>query len=71
MVMSKDSLSQRSEQRALSLNEFCERYGIGRTTAYQEIKDGRLRGRKCGKRLIITEDDAEEWLRNLPKWEPD
>jgi excisionase family DNA binding protein len=56
----------RASQRAMSIAEFCERYGIGRTTAYQEIGSGRLRGRKIGKRTIITEDDAEDWLRRLP-----
>jgi excisionase family DNA binding protein len=52
--------------RAMSIAEFCERYGTGRTTAYQEIKLGRLRARKCGKRTIIIHDDAEDWLRCLP-----
>jgi excisionase family DNA binding protein len=56
----------RTQQRAMSIAEFCERYGTGRTTTYQEIKMGRLRARKCGKRTIISEDDAEEWLRRLP-----
>jgi hypothetical protein len=54
------------EQRAFDIVIFCWRYGVGRTTAYAEIKEGRLRARKCGKRTIITEDDAEEWLRGLP-----
>jgi Helix-turn-helix domain len=56
----------RARQRALSIAEFCERYGPGRTRAYEELKSGRLRGRKIGKRTIITEDDAEDWLKNLP-----
>jgi excisionase family DNA binding protein len=56
----------RSRQRAMSVAEFCERYGPGRTTAYQEIQAGRLRARKVGRRTIITEDDAEEWLQQLP-----
>ena len=56
----------RALQRAMSIAEFCERYGPGRTKAYEELKSGRLRGRKIGKRTIITEDDAENWLRCLP-----
>src|SRR4051812_19825823 len=56
----------RPRQRAMSIADFCERYGPGRTTAYEELKSGRLRGRKIGKRTIITEDDAEDWLRCLP-----
>jgi hypothetical protein len=56
----------RARQRAMSIAEFCERYGPGRTKAYEELKSGRLHGRKIGKRTIITEDDAEDWLQHLP-----
>jgi excisionase family DNA binding protein len=51
--------------RAFSIDEFCRRYGIGRTTSYAEIAAGRLRCRKVGKRSLITEDDAEAWLESL------
>ena len=54
------------QQRAMSVGQFCQHYGIGRTTAYEEIKRGRLRGLKVGKRTLITEDNAEDWLRRLP-----
>jgi hypothetical protein len=53
-------------RRAMSLPEFCQRYGPGRTSAYLEIQAGRLRARKVGRRTIITQDDAEDWLRRLP-----
>ena len=53
-------------QRGMSIAAFCERYGPGRTKAYEEIRSGRLRARKMGKRTIITEDDAEDWLQRLP-----
>jgi len=56
--------------RAFSIDEFCRRYDIGRTTAYAEIAAGRLRRRKVGKRSLITEDDAEAWLRALPTISP-
>jgi excisionase family DNA binding protein len=56
----------RALQRALSIDEFCQRYGIGRTTVYAEIKEGRLRARKCGRRTIISDDDSDEWFRHLP-----
>jgi hypothetical protein len=58
--ISKAKEQRRARQRAMSLTEFCGGYNVGRTTAYQEIKAGRLRARKCGKRTIITEDDAED-----------
>jgi excisionase family DNA binding protein len=56
----------RARQRAMSLAEFCDRYGLSRTKTYEEIKYGRLRALKCGKRTLVTEDDAEAWLRSLP-----
>ena len=56
----------RARQQAMSIEEFCNRYGIGRTTAYAEIKEGRLRARKCGRRTIITDGDGDEWLQHLP-----
>jgi len=56
----------RARPRVMSIAEFSERYGLGRTTIYKEIKLGRLLARKCHKRTVITEDDAEDWLRSLP-----
>jgi excisionase family DNA binding protein len=56
----------RARQRAMSIDDFAERYGPGRTKTYEEIRSGRLRARKIGTRTIITEDDAEEWLSRLP-----
>jgi excisionase family DNA binding protein len=52
--------------RAFSIAQFCRRFGVGRTSVYQELKLGRLRARKIGRRTIITEDDAEDWLHRLP-----
>jgi len=56
----------RALQRAMSIAEFCARYGIGLTTAYAEINEGRLRARKCHRRTLIAEADAEAWLKRLP-----
>jgi hypothetical protein len=56
----------RARQRAMSIARFSEDYAIGRTRAYEELRSGRLRGRKIGKRTIINQDDAEAWLQQLP-----
>jgi excisionase family DNA binding protein len=58
--------AQRSSLRAFCVEEFCRRYGVGRTTAYAEMKAGRLPRRKIGRRSLIAEDDAEAWLHALP-----
>lgn len=39
--------------------------GVGRTTLYEEIKAGRLRTCKVGKRTLVTADDARAWLSAL------
>lgn len=53
-------------QRAYSIEEFCNRFAVGRTKVYEELKRGRLRARKIGRRTIIADDDAESWLGRLP-----
>jgi excisionase family DNA binding protein len=55
-----------SEERCLTIEEFADLHRIGRTTTYAEIKAGRLRVRKVGKRRIITPEDAKEWRDRLP-----
>lgn len=52
-------------ERAISIELFCERYGVGRTKVYEEIKFGRLKAVKLGSRTLIPVDRAEEWLANL------
>ncbi len=47
---------------ALSINEFCARYGVGMTTAYKEIRERRLSVRKVGRRTLIPVAEAERWF---------
>jgi hypothetical protein len=56
-----------TRQRGMSIPQFCQRYSVGRTTAYGEIRAKRLRARKVRKRTIIGDDDAEDWFRHLPE----
>jgi hypothetical protein len=51
---------------ALTVREFCERYPLGHTKAYEEINAGRLRAVKCGSRTLILARDARAWERSLP-----
>ena len=66
IVMSKLVLKQ-IQKRAISINEFCKAYSIGRTSAYDEIKVGRLRVVKFGRRTLVPIDNAEKWLESLSK----
>lgn len=63
-----DAGSLRVSARAFPIAEFCRAYGIGRTTAYQEIAAGRLRAVKVGQRTLIASDAAEAWLAALPEF---
>ena len=47
---------------AMSVNEFCTAYGIGRTLTYAEIKAGKLKPVKIGRRTLIPVAAAADWL---------
>jgi hypothetical protein len=44
---------QRRELRALSVEQFCSRFGISRSLAYEEMGGGHLRYALVGKRRLI------------------
>jgi Helix-turn-helix domain len=54
---------------AISVNEFCDSYDVCRDTCYSEIRRGRLRVRKLGKRTLILRADAQAWADALPRLE--
>jgi excisionase family DNA binding protein len=41
--------------------------GIGRTTIYQAIAEGKLHALKLGSRTLITADSLRSWLSSLPR----
>jgi len=51
---------------AYRIDEFCDAFGVGRTKFYAELKAGRLKARRVGRRMIITAADAAAWLAALP-----
>jgi len=55
-----------STREAFAVREFCARYGICRQTFYDEIKRGRIKARKLGKKTIVLKSDAEAWRDSLP-----
>ena len=55
---------------ALSIAGFCDYAAIGRTTAFAEIKVGRLIAHKRGRTTIILIEDADAWLQSLPRVRP-
>lgn len=54
------------QKRVLYVHEFCELYGVARSTLQKMWKDNRGPTRKkCGKRVIIRIEDAESWLAGM------
>ena len=51
---------------AITVDGFCDRYNIGRTTFYAEVKAGRIRLVKMGRKTLIPEPEGERWLASLP-----
>jgi excisionase family DNA binding protein len=56
-----------STREAFAVREFCDRYGICRDTFYSEVKRGRLRALKVGKKTLVLKSDAESWAKSLPE----
>jgi excisionase family DNA binding protein len=51
---------------AISVEEFCRRFGVGRTLTYELIKTGKLKVKKCGRRTLIPMAAAQAWFDGLP-----
>jgi predicted DNA-binding transcriptional regulator AlpA len=51
---------------ALDIDDVVKKTTISRTKVYEEIKLGRLKARKIGRRTIILADDARAWLAASP-----
>ncbi len=50
-------------RKAFDILEFCEAYHIGRSSAYGEIREGRLKIFKVGKLTRISVEAGENWRR--------
>ena len=51
---------------AFTRQQFCQRYGIGTTPFYEDVKAKRLVAKKCGARTLVPRSKAREWLNALP-----
>jgi excisionase family DNA binding protein len=54
---------------AYSPEEAGKLVNTGRTKIFQEIRDGRLKARKIGKKTVILDEDLREYARSLPSRE--
>ncbi len=53
-----------------SVNEFCQAFGVCRSTFYNEVRAGRIRTVKLGATLRVKRADAMAWLDSLPENQP-
>jgi hypothetical protein len=54
-------------KRGLSIEEFGKLYGICRSSIYIEIREGRLKARKVGRRTLVAAEDGEAWFAALER----
>lgn len=47
------------------VKDFCHAHGIGRTSFYEEVKLGKLKIIKYGKRTLITDAEAQAWQERM------
>lgn len=50
--------------KAYDVNTFCKAYSVGRTLTYAEIKAGKLKATKIGRRTVISVSAAQEWFQS-------
>lgn len=59
-------VGEKSDRLSYSIERLAEETDIGRTTIYQEVRDGRLVARKIRDRTVVLTEDALAWLRSAP-----
>lgn len=53
------------EYQAMSVKDIVQAAGVSRTTIYKEIKLGRLKITKIGRRSVILPENFKAWLAHL------
>jgi excisionase family DNA binding protein len=53
--------------RLITVAEFAQRFGVGKSTVYREHQAGRLPFLKVGRATRIAESDAKAWLDSLKR----
>ena len=54
---------------AFTVREFCKRYAVGRTKAYELFNSQEVEARKMGTRTLVSRRSAELWFANLPAYQ--
>jgi hypothetical protein len=62
-----DATVTKAGKRARSIREFANAWDLGESTVWKQIRLGHLKARKVGNRTLITDEDEDEYARNLPR----
>lgn len=54
-------------QELYSARQFCQVFGISKSTFYIEVKAGRIRAVRLGNTLRVRRADAMAWFESLPE----
>lgn len=49
-------------EKLLTIEELCKELGIGRSKAYQLLKDKKISSGKIGRRILIRRSDMEQYI---------
>lgn len=58
-------MSTYTQKAALSVAEFCQAVGIGRSFFYEQLKAGRIKAVKAGRRTLVPATEVANWLGRL------
>jgi hypothetical protein len=58
-------------RRAMSVPQFAINAGIGKSTAWMLVKEGKLRAVRLNGRTLVLAEDGENFLKSLPPVRPD
>ena len=53
------------QPRAITVEQFCRTYGLGRSKFYLLVKENQIRTLKIGSKTLVATEEAERWFRSL------
>ncbi|MXO91499.1 MerR family transcriptional regulator [Pontixanthobacter aquaemixtae] len=54
----------------ITIREFCTRYAVGRSKAYELLNARKVEAKKFGSSTLIVRESADQWVANLPPYAP-
>ena len=58
------------ERAAYSLDQLAESTSMSKAYWRKVVREGRLRAKLVGRRVVVLAEDAENFLKNAPDWSP-